>query len=497
MDCMYAQPILPEEIPDPERLEAWPLNGVNLHEIYYNSYDCLFITDGEGKILTFNPAAERLLGFKLDFMNNMTVQACLERGLYEQSTTLGAIQRRQRVTGLVRSKIGVTLLATSTPLMDDEGNIRLVITNSYNREYMMRAQATIVQQERDRRDRYRSVASYLGERVFAGKKIVAESPAMRNVLKFAESIADSDSTVLLTGESGTGKDFVASFIHHHSNRSREPFIPVNCAAIPDQLMESEFFGYERGAFTGAGKQGKPGLFEIADGGTLLLDEIGELPLLLQSKLLRALETGEIQRIGGTKTRRVNVRIMAATNRDLHAMVEAKQFRHDLFYRLNVLPITLPSLSARREDILPLARLFLDEYNRRNSKETQPTQKAEQLLLNYPWPGNIRELRNLIERLAVISRNGLIDEDICRATLFPSEDTTSSGPFASNGATLDTLESLRDFRARTEEKYLRHAYTVCKGNVPQMAKQLGVHKTGLYRKLHELGIQPERGASRYT
>ena len=489
MDSLYVEEINPDEIPQPEQLAKWPLNGIDLREVYYNTYDCLFVTDGEGKILTFNPASERLLGFKLD-QAGMTVQWCLEQGLYEQSTTLEAIRRRKRVTGLVRSKIGFTLLATSTPLFDENGAIRMVITNSYERSYMDKALNSIVQAERRQRDKYRNAASYLGEMSLKGTRPIAQSPAMRDILDTAKTVAASGSTVLLTGESGTGKDVVATFIHHNSARAHEPFIPVNCAAIPGELMESEFFGYDKGAFTGAQQKGKAGLFEIADGGTLLLDEVGDLPLLMQSKMLRVLENGEVQRVGSVKRHKVDVRIIAATNRDIQHMVDTKLFREDLFYRLNVIPLKLPPLRERREDILPLAHVFLEDFCRKSVCNKYFSPPVEKLLLEYKWPGNIRELRNIVERMAVLSRGAMIDQDICRAVISPADDPLAGrGKSGSTGAL--TLEPLREFRQRTEEDYLRKAFRLCKGNVVEMAEKLKIHKTGLYKKLQELGIYSGR------
>ncbi len=240
--------------------------------------------------------------------------------------------------------------------------------------------------------------------------LIAESPSMRRVLQDLEKIAKSQASVFITGESGTGKEVIAGQIHRLSKRFEQPFVKVNCAAIPETLVESEFFGHEKGAFTGA--QGrKIGRFELADKGTLLFDEVTEIPLSLQPKLLRAIQEQEFERVGGVKPIRVNIRFLAASNRDMQEAIENKIFREDLFYRLNVVPIHLPPLRERKEDILPLANLFLQKFCRENHKPLKRiSEKAAQKLQEYHWPGNVRELANLIERTVVLDFEDLIEPE---------------------------------------------------------------------------------------
>ncbi len=240
--------------------------------------------------------------------------------------------------------------------------------------------------------------------------MIAESPIMKKIMKEAIQIAKSQASVLIEGESGTGKEVIAGLIHAHSLRVQKPYVRVNCAAIPDTLMESEFFGHEKGAFTGALIK-KPGRFELAEGGTLLLDEVTEIPLALQPKLLRAIQEREFERVGGTRSLSVNVRLIATTNRDIKEAISKKIFRDDLYYRLNVIPFHLPPLRERREDILPLAHYFLDKFcaeNRKKEKKISP--EAEKKLLAYPWPGNIRELANIIERVVVLDLGSTVESD---------------------------------------------------------------------------------------
>lgn len=238
--------------------------------------------------------------------------------------------------------------------------------------------------------------------------LVAQSPAMKKILQDLEKIAKAHASVFITGESGTGKEVIAGAIHELSSRAQYPFIKVNCAAIPETLLESEFFGHERGSFTGAHVK-KTGRFELADKGTLLLDEVTEIPLVLQPKLLRAIQEQEFERVGGTRPIKVNLRFLATSNRNMQEAIETKVFREDLFYRLNVVPIQIPPLRERREDILPLATHFLEKFCRENHKPTKKfTEAAVKKLIDYPWPGNVRELANIIERTVVLDFDPVID-----------------------------------------------------------------------------------------
>lgn len=243
--------------------------------------------------------------------------------------------------------------------------------------------------------------TYLREQVGTKTQLIAHSPVMKKVLEEATRVAKSQASVLIHGESGTGKEVIAEAIHAHSLRSTKPYIRVNCAAVPDTLIESEFFGHEKGAFTGA-NQKRLGRFELAHGGTLLLDEVTEIPLNLQPKLLRVIQEQEFERVGGARPVSVDVRLISTSNRNLKQAIADQIFREDLYYRLNVVPIYLPPLRDRKEDILPLARYFLDKFCFENSKKPKKlTQDAEKKLLDYPWPGNIRELANAIERVVVL------------------------------------------------------------------------------------------------
>jgi two-component system, NtrC family, response regulator AtoC len=316
--------------------------------------------------------------------------------------------------------------------------------------------------------------------------IVGDTPSMRAVFTLIEKVASSPSTVLLTGESGTGKELVARAIHHSSERREAPFITLNCGAIPENLFESELFGHERGAFTGA-VTSKPGRFEIADGGTLFLDEIAELPKDLQVKLLRVLQDQTFERVGGLKTIRVDVRLVAATNSDLRQAVAGGAFREDLFYRLNVVPIVLPPLRERADDIPLLAQHFLQKFNRRLDKHVQGISgEAMAVLQAAPWPGNIRELENLIERAVLLSDGGTLGVDD-----FPGvEGGGPSLPTEEGSDALGLKEYVRVHTARLERARIKKALAQEEGNVTRASRLLGISRKSLQTKMKEYGLREE-------
>jgi two-component system response regulator HydG len=318
----------------------------------------------------------------------------------------------------------------------------------------------------------RSLQRRLDELVGAGE-IIGESPAIRQVLALVKQVAPSASTILIQGESGTGKELVARALHEGSPRRGRPFVRVNCAALPETLLESELFGYERGAFTGAAAR-KEGRFELADGGTLLLDEVGDLSAVTQAKLLRVLQEGEFERLGGTKTLKVDVRIVAATNQDLALLVKERRFREDLYYRLNVITIEVPPLRERAEDIPLLAQHFLRVHAAKNHREMNGfTEAALARLRDYPWPGNVRELEHAVERAVVLARGGLIDV----ADLPPA---VSQAEPAARVVSIPVGMPLDEVEQRLIEETLR----LTKGNKELAAKLLGIASRTIYRKLKE-------------
>jgi two-component system nitrogen regulation response regulator NtrX len=307
-------------------------------------------------------------------------------------------------------------------------------------------------------------------------EIIGEAPSIRRVVEAAIKVANSEASVLITGESGTGKELVANLIHAHSRRKEAPLVKVNCSAIPENLLESELFGYERGAFTGA-MSPKRGLFEVAHRGTLFLDEIGDLSLNAQAKILRVLQSGEIQKIGSERTLKVDVRIMAATHKDLQEQAASRHFREDLLYRLNVVPIKVPSLRDRREDIPLLARYFASGACLKNNlREKQIDPEVFELLESYDWPGNIRELQNVMERMLILSADRICIADVPDSVLAArTADETGRGL------------ALREFRDNAERKFILGVLRENRGNISRAAIELGIGRAYLHRRLTALGI----------
>jgi DNA-binding NtrC family response regulator len=327
--------------------------------------------------------------------------------------------------------------------------------------------------------------------------IVGESEEMQEIFKIIEKVADTPSTVLITGESGTGKELIATALHEGSSRRTKPLIRINCAAIPKDLMESELFGYERGAFTGA-VTSKPGRFELADGGTLFLDEIAEIPVEMQVKILRALQESEFERVGGIKTTRVDVRLIAATNRDLQIEIEAGRFRKDLYYRLAVVPIVLPSLRERQSDIPKLTLHFIEKYNRRLNKKIEGISNDALVHLQaYPWPGNIRELENLMERILLFADGPTImAKDLPEPIRQGAAQAPASGSSASaaEGAPAETglKDIVRMKAAELEKDLIAKALEETGGNVTRTARLLQISRKSLQTKMKEFGLRDESG-----
>jgi two-component system response regulator AtoC len=332
-------------------------------------------------------------------------------------------------------------------------------------------------------------------------QIIGQSPRMRDIYAIIEKVAATPSTVLITGESGTGKELVATALHVESPRKDKPIIKVNCAAIPKDLMESEFFGYEQGAFTGA-VSAKPGRFELADGGTLFLDEIAEIPSAMQVKLLRALQIGEFERVGGVRTIRVDARVVAATNRDLQKMIEQGRFRDDLFYRLNVVPIALPALRDRKEDIPLLAEAFLEKFNKRLQRQSRGiTKEAMDVLMAYQWPGNIRELENVIERTLLFAEGDVLElsdlpeelrQNAAQSAAAKARAEIPSTPLETGSASMKDI--VKQATVEIERDLIQKALDETGGNITRAAHLLRISRKGLQNKMKEFGLRESENKS---
>lgn len=457
-----------------ELIERYPKEFAAYAERVLDSYfGNIFVTYRNHKILYVNEKMAASIHMTKEELTGMTLEELREQKLWLRSVSQELYQKKQPFNAYNVSRWGDELFTHIEPIFDEQGEVVMSAQFSIPKR-MLTAFSQYVDTERTSFQNYKDIAEYLDARQGAAEGLVFDSPAAKAAFGDALYLARMDSTVLICGETGTGKDVLANYIYHNSKRTNQPFVPVNCSAIPAELVESEFFGYERGAFTGARNSGKPGLFEMADQGTLFLDEVGELSLSMQAKLLRVLETGEVMRVGGTKMIRTDVRVIAATNRDLKRMVAEHKFREDLYYRLNVMPLFLPPLRERREDILPLARLFLSRNNRKYDLERVLTPEMERGLLEYPWPGNIRELRNVIERYAISGRM-----DIAPPAMEAVAESSETAEEPREGL------PLHQACAEFEQAYIRRAMEDCGGSVSKAAERLGIHRTLLYKKLKKM------------
>ncbi|ABI68791.1 sigma-54-dependent Fis family transcriptional regulator [Syntrophomonas wolfei] len=450
-----------------------------LDAIIESSYDGLYITDGNGMTLRLNKAFEMITGINGREFLGRHVDDIAREGIVSESVSSLALARKETVTIIQETRSGKTTLATGSPVFDKIGNIFRVVCNVRDiTELNMLKQK--LEQVQGLSQHYESQLKTL--RIYSGTdKIISKSTEMRKLLETVVRLAEVDSTILINGESGTGKELIAETIHNHSARAKKPFIKVNCGAIPENLMESELFGYEYGAFTGAKKEGKAGYFELAHEGTLFLDEIGDLPFNLQVKLLRVLQSKEINRVGGRQALKVDTRILAATNRNLLEMVQKKQFREDLYYRLHVIPVIIPPLRDRKEDIPSLIVHFIALFNRKYKLNKRISPDVVDILMAYDWPGNVRELENLIERLVVISSSDIISRDELPVHL-------SSAAVDNPQVSVSAIIPLKEAVESVERQLLERAFAQYR-TTRQMAQKLEVNASTVVRKAAKYGISP--------
>jgi len=459
-------------------LESYKQLNEELDVIINSSYDGLWICDREGRVVRVNHASEKMSGVKEAEVIGRRMEALVAEGLFDKSATLEVLKNRTAVTLIQRLKDGRHILVTGNPVMDQRGNIRLVVVNARDISELNRLHAEL-EESRALKEKYHAELIHLHRSQKISAKIVIRSALMQRVFDTAMRIARVDSSVLITGESGVGKGLIAGSIHEASARADKPLIHINCGTIPDNLIEAELFGYEKGAFTGAKEQGKAGYFEMADGGTLFLDEIGELPLALQVKLLHFLETSEVVRIGSTRSRKINARILTATNRNLERMVAEGGFRKDLFFRLKVVPLAIPPLRQRVEDIPPLIGFFLDKFNRKCGFQKTISSAAADCLRHYPYPGNVRELANLIEQLVVLTPGDRIDCDDLPGAV-------QRGGQAPCRLVPADPENLKQIVQDVERQVIVGVLKTC-GSLRSAARQLGINHATLSRKIKRYGI----------
>lgn len=447
--------------------------------------DGIFMTDSDGCSIGYNEAFLRITGLPNDILGR-NVSELLEEDLISDSVTIEAIRCRQRVSKIIIYPSGCEALVTGNPAFDEHGKLTTVVCVVRDLSELNGLKDEL-KRSKMLNKHYQEILRNFGPSLnVAQDKIIVRDPKMQGILDMVPRIADSDATVLVSGESGVGKGLIASLIHEQSSRVvKGQFIKVDCSAIPSALVESELFGYERGAFTGARREGKPGLLEMANHGTVFLDEIGELPLFLQVKLLNVLQDRKIQRVGATHPVPVDIRIISATNRDLEKMVEAGLFRQDLFYRLNVVPIVIPPLRDRKEDILSLALSFLDRFSQRYQRSLNLAPEAMDCLYEYSWPGNVRELENTMERLVVLNQNGVIKrEDLPEKIRRASPIAFLADP---DQITDKEILPLKTVVAITERKMIEKAIEF-NDRLGPTAQALGIDVSTLLRKCKKLGIR---------
>lgn len=444
-----------------------------LIKLLESSYDGIWITDHVGKILFANSANAKLLGVPRSELENKTTQELQDEGVFQTSAILEALQTRQQVSKVCNNpRTCLTVLATATPVFNEAGDIQYIFNNVRDITALNEMRESL--QDKDEIIRQQnSQLETMRLRLGVGT-IIANSKAFTQVVELARRAATFDgATVLILGESGTGKEVISELIVNTSPRKDKPYLQINCGAIPENLIESELFGYEKGAFTGADAKGRKGLFEAANGGTVFLDEIGDLPLHMQVKLLRVLQQKRIVRVGGTETVNLDVRIIAATNKDLKQMVKEGRFREDLYYRLNVVPIEIPPLRDRKEDILPLVNHFLTVANRKYHTNKSIYSDTIDVLESYSWPGNVRELENLMENLVITTPGDIIRrENLSERLQFSTED---------RGFAEDTeVITLKETVERAEYMAIQKAIRQC-GSIRKAAVALGVDPSTIVRK----------------
>lgn len=431
--------------------------------------DDILIVDGKGVVIHACPTFEEFWGVKPEELVGKTIYELEKQKVYYPSASAVVLETKRKVTIVQQNRRGEKYLVTAVPVFDQKNKIKKIV--SYTQD--IKDFAELQKQYRKLKNqvkRYSLELSELRQKEMQFPGIIAKSRSMKNILKLVQKVAKTNINLIITGETGVGKNLVAKMLHHQSDRKDGPFIEINCGAIPEALLESELFGYEVGAFTGAHKKGKIGVIEMAQKGTLFLDEIGDLPIGLQVKLLKVIQEKTILKVGGVQPIEVDFRLVSATNQDLKAMVGNGSFRADLYYRLNVIPIKIPPLRERQEDILALIYHFLAISNAEYKKSTTFSKTVINTLLYFDWPGNVRELKNLIERIVITADKKIINKKIYKE---------KGPPFF----VLLENETLAQAKDRVEKQIVRLAYSRFKTSVG-VGKFLGISQTSASRKIRK-------------
>ena len=464
-----------------------------LQTIIETANDHFFIVSGDGQILDISPGAEAVYGVSREELLSSSVQQLQAAGVLKPSITMEVMRTRQPAQLMQITGTGRRVIAEAYPVFVN-GTLERIISRSRDLTdlQLLQDEYALLQKRFSEHLKRSQAAPDAEEQALddALDNLQVRSHVMREIALLLKRVAPSDANVLMLGESGVGKTAFAKQLHRWSQRCDGPFIEVNCAAIPENLFESEMFGYQPGAFSGAARQGKAGLLEQAEGGTLFLDEIGELPLLMQTKLLKVIQDGSLTRLGDTRSRRVDFRLVVATNQDLGKQVEAGLFRLDLYYRLNVIPVTLPPLRERREDIPDLVEACLQRLNQRYGRQKILGNQVWSTLMGSDWPGNVRELENWLERAWLSSPTDQIEVPTTQAYTEQHTHSLANVSTSPLAAPLAPGESLKEYLERLERDALQ---TLCH-TLPStyaIAKRLGISQSSVVRRLQRYGIKIRR------
>ncbi|WP_461210063.1 sigma-54 interaction domain-containing protein [Desulfocurvus sp. DL9XJH121] len=457
---------------------------MELEAIFDACHDAIVVADPCGVFLRINKNYENITGVDPQDLIGISSLQMVKRGLVSDSPThkVAETSKPQSMTQIFRS--GKMSHSTATPVFDPEGNLFRIVVNIRDTTEINKLREAL-SSSREKLDQYVKLVSSLS---YDDDGHIFNSPAMKRIRAMGIRFAQVDAHLLVIGETGVGKEVITDLVQKNSDRKDGPFIKINCSAIPESLLESQLFGYEEGAFTGAKKQGAVGLLEMADKGTAFLDEVSEIPLSVQVKLLRFLQQKEFYRVGGKKIRKVDVRIIAATNRNLEQMVDEGTFRSDLYYRLNVLRLVVPPLRERREDIYPLSEMFLKQFNERYGMSKAFSSDVYQLLMDYEWPGNVRELQNLIERLVVAAPKDEIQPRCLPSVIRRRQTSGELSPASSRRL------SYRQARDQFEHGFWQDALSSY-GTVRQIAAAVGVDHSTVVKKAARYHLETETRRAR--
>jgi PAS domain S-box-containing protein/TyrR family helix-turn-helix protein len=451
-------------------LENMKQENNEFRQIINASYDEIFVSNGDGDVLFVSEACKKVTGFPPEFFVGKNMKELVEEGIIPNSVTLKVMKSHRTESSQQEYMNGRKVIVTGKPIFSEDGKLHRVIINTRDITELIELQHKL--------DVVNAIMHKSNVSITKKGDLITRSIKMNRILELIERVAPLDSSILIEGESGVGKGVLAKLIHDLSPRKNKEFVQVNCGAIPISLIESELFGYEGGAYTGAKKSGKKGLVELADGGTLFLDEIGELPLDVQVKLLNLVQDKVFKRLGGNISKRVDIRIVSATNRDLKSMVKSGKFREDLYYRLHVVPVHIPPLRERKEEIELLIQRFLYQYNKEYHLDVSFTESVLEALTEYNWPGNVRELENLIEQLVVTSHNQVIHPEDLPDYLKPKKKMQ---PITALG-----IIPLKQAVEEVEKQVLSHALKKYHSS-RKMAKVLEVNQTTIIRKLKKYNM----------